>query len=203
MSKKMKLRVIPNTNNEYEVELISGENKKVGFPAWVSRRIGKAFVVLLIVSLASSSFYTSTKLLDKIDAQNTAEPLVQTVSEQPNAEISLTNSEVKIKGGFKPTSTISGNISLFYKVAFLFVILSVPLAIIVLACFLIKDDSAIRYEKLDKLSEISDFLSELNFSESNTETRTSIGGNNPSKTETSKSIKQDLVNHYTNSISEI
>lgn len=199
MSIKMKFKVVHDDNNIYLVEdLTKGQTSSSSCGKWILRRIKK---VIIIILLAASSF-AAPKMVDRIPAfrnenlESTGTmPLLQI--ENSNTGISENTSESVVKINILETRLSNGKgKNLVYQVLFWMYLLFPFVAIVGLTILLIKDDSGIRYEKLDMLNKIRDRICAENFVESDYESSRQIKA-------VKSSIKARLLEHYMDCITEI
>lgn len=122
----------------------------------------------------------------------------------------IPNSKLTIKLNSDKPFTITKSINLYQILCMVFII-CLTVTLISLITLLIRDDSNIRYEKLDMLNEAKEDLVEiLSYKEKDTERKekhneNSVDKNDKAseKTTSEKSIKAGLVKHYMSCVSEI
>lgn len=183
---------------------------------WIKRSLGKITVigVIIVVLLFSKSVLNtafnakkqllyesqpSEKHLERNEAKYQEKACCLNVMRQPT--------DTQIPKCHYNNSKSSEKVFLYHVLCIVFIIV-LGVTVTVLLAILIKDDSGIRYEKLDELAEIRNNLIEsISYKETVLEEET-IEKNLTSEqsktiTRNQKSIKADLLKHYMSCITDI
>ncbi len=183
---------------------------------------GKIVVILVIIAILGFSRIVLKKAFDTKDfvfyQYSEASSVTPSYSSTSEGELSVqSKNSCQSATVKKPATTVvnakidtssnrNGRVFLYHILCIIY-ICALATTITTLLVMLLKDDSAIRYEKLDMLKEASKTFNCQNFNEyEETSTSETNGETKDSKktiTTTKKSIKKDLIKHYMSCISEI
>lgn len=204
MSIKTKLKVTHEGNNIYSGEDLAKEQTGTsGFRKWIARRTEKSIIFILLVLLDAAIFVAASKMIGEIsilrnESLKTSGTTLLSQTENSSIEVSENIPERIIKIDTSETKSVKEDSNMKFLCQVLFVLSFLfPLSTIIgLTILLVRDESGIRYEKLDMLNDLSHKIIAEEFSERDYETSRQIKA-------IEKSIKSDLLKHYMNCITEI
>lgn len=184
MRKKMKIKVVPDVNNEYTVEFDKTFSKCFG--SCLSHNCCRLVILILLVLSVFFTAFVFQRLKESSDTDISCllEKSVEIQNEQPISKIKL-----------KPQ---------FFGIIYFVILVLTDSVLVVL---FVKDDSYIRYAKLDALlsamESIDSFENSIDKKSTTVEEKTENSTPKTSNTTTESSNRAALLKHYMSCVTEI